>query len=193
MAATIPTITTIQKEECIGNSLVTINANYNNIYNTFRELINIDLQLINNALNELVTFRNSLSSDQFAKAWVNFSGRLDPSQANNFANPKRFLWNQYNIDNVHRNGTGDYTITLATQVGDPTFPAYLTAIGTCSPRPDANNTVPPGENTGIVNYWYSSDIQDGKTVRITTKDLLGNSIDPSFVNVVIYQSLTPFS
>lgn len=170
--ATVPTITTIQKTECIGNSLVTINTNYDNIRNSI-VTVNTDILAINNTLNTLTTFANSISSAQLAKAWVKFAPRLqDPNGNEALDISNRFKYNSYNVTTVLREGTGTYLITLANIYGE------FAAVGTAAP--DVNG------NTCILNLNQQTNIDN--QCRIITKDLNGSLIDSTLINLVFYSN-----
>lgn len=176
--ATVPTITTIQKTECIGNSLVTINSNYDNIKNSIAGLVNTDLAIINNTLTNLTTFVNNISSAQLAKAWVQFSGRrnnVGPSGTTDLTNTNRFIFNGYNIDYVSKNGTGIYTVTLKTPLN-----VNFSVTGTATPRsvPEASFT---GLDACVVSLHPTTPFpnNNGLSCKIVTVDLNGSFIDPS--------------
>lgn len=186
--ATVPTITTIQKTECIGNSLVTINGNYENIKNSLTTLINTDLNVINARLDTLTTFVNSVSSAQLTKAWVSFNGTWNTQQARDATFSNRYIWKGYNVSSVYRNETGDYTVSLANPIG-----LNFVVISTTSPKTPldiSGEIIPPlGTDTGIVNLHYQTPYPTpGQSCRITIKDLLGNAIDTSYIHVAMFNT-----
>jgi hypothetical protein len=201
--ATIPTINTIQKEECIGNSLITINNNYDNIRNTFTQLINNDLLVINQRLDALTSLTNGISSEQLAKAWVTFWGNTDINGRGAVTGggggsfsvqvPERRITNKYNVTNVIREATGVYKINFATYIGDLNRPAELVVIGTASPLPGPiASQNPPGTNTAVVNLDLREPYpEEGTSCRIIVKDVSGNAINPARVCVAVYSSLQP--
>lgn len=183
--ATVPTITTIQKTECIGNSLVTINSNYDNIRNSFTS-VNTDITLINNALNNLTSFVNSISSAQLAKAWVGFTGRrntIGPSGTFDLTNTNRFLFNRYNVANVFRNGTGDYTINLSIQLN-----ANFIVSGITSSKETPSTFT--GLDAGIVSLHPVTPFpgNNGLACRIITVDANGSFIDPTYISLTMFSN-----
>lgn len=169
--ATVPTITTIQKTECIGNSLVTLTNNFDNIRNAFTT-VNTDLAAINNSLTNLTTFANSISSAQLAKAWVNFNGRTGSGVF-------RTIRNSYNISNVQLENAGQYLITFANPIGD-----NLVMSGVISPQPNSLS----GPGGGVVNLRDPDPFPTLQSCRIVVRDLLGNVYNPNTVSLVFYNN-----
>ena len=179
--ATVPTITTIQKTECIGNSLVTINTNYENIKNSFTT-VNTDINNINDTLDNLITFTDSVSSAQLAKGWVKFSGRFNIGGSLDLTNSERKRFNSYNVKSVTRLNTGQYLVTLDKSIGteflvngfvQPYYSGSGTFQGTDFTVVNLDETIPfpsPGD----------------KSCRIVTRNLLGALVDPTIVCLTFY-------
>jgi hypothetical protein len=195
--AIVPTITNIDKSECIGNSLVTINGNYTNIQNSLAD-VDTNIVTINTLLNNLTTIVRSISSTpQQAFAWVNFSGRreTDPDDipsgrgGTRLENTNRKIFTGYNVASVLRESTGIYRISLI-NAASPRFCILGTTV------PLAPGTA--GPDAGIVNI-YSGISNDGLNLppitedagsefRILTRTLQGQNFDPSRICVVVYSA-----
>lgn len=174
--ATVPNITQIPATECIGNSLVSINTNYDNIKNSFTDF-NTDLSVLNSQLTNLTTIVNSISSAQLAKAWVKFSATLAPIGQQPTSTFRRIL-NNYNVSTVIRNSTGDFTINLSA----PLAGEFL-VTGLTSPLPGSTGT-----GTGVINLHPSIPFPDSQSCRIVIRDLLGNSINPPIVMLTFFNN-----
>lgn len=182
--ATIPTITTIQKTECIGNSLVILNDNYDNIKNSFSD-VNDTLLNIEGRINALNTFATKLSSAQLAKAWVSFSGIKDSTGNNNSNFTNRQIFTSYNVTTVKKENTGVYTINF----GIPLEPEYV-ATGCTSP----GGSYGSGTDTGVIGFDPDGNVTNlpidqadfGKKSRIFIMNLLGSSIDPEVVTLSFF-------
>jgi hypothetical protein len=181
--ALIPTITTIQKSECIGNSLVTINANYANIKASI-ETVNTDILAINSSLNNLTTILNSISATpRLASAWVNFRGRQttgnDGQATTNFDNINRHIESSYNITSVIRQDTGKYLVNIS-----PPLVKNFVVTGTVSPLPPGTT----GVDSGTVNLDPAEPfpLPGTSQCRIITRTLLGQFYDPPLVMLVFH-------
>jgi len=180
--AIIPTIINIDKSECIGNSLVSIKANYDNIKNSLTD-VNTNITSFNSILNNLTTIVNAISSTpQRAAAWVNFSGRRDlASGLTRLENTERFLFSSYNITSITREDTGIYrgSITVPLTQG-------FSIIGTASPLPPGT----AGPDAGVVNIHQGGQgleaISPTSEFRILTRTLQGQQFDPPQISLVLY-------
>lgn len=177
-----PSVTTINRTECIGNSLDTINSNFTNLkiaacdnYNTITSL-NANIL----ALNTRIT---SLSSQVpgIAKAWVKFDGTRDTNGVpSTFATP-RYIYNSYNIDNVLKVTTTD---TPTTSAGD--YRIYF--------KPNlfsTTNYAVIGTSNEAKNISYSwlqpySYAKDFVSVRVHSPTYQGDVVDPAHVSVAIF-------
>ena len=182
--ATVPTITTIDKSECIGNSLIAINGNYSNIKDSI-VTVNSDLIQINTTLNNLTTIINSISATpRLASAWVNFRGRQttgnDGQATTNFSNPNRHIESSYNITNVVREDTGKYLVNITS----PGLTKGFIVTGIVSPLPPGTT----GVDSGVVNLSPTEPFPDPGTTqcRIITRTLLGQFYDPPLVMLVFH-------
>jgi hypothetical protein len=96
----------IDREECIGDSLVKINSNFSGLDT---DITNVNTRVTNTSA-AAITLTTNLStnlqstSPGMAKAWVNFNGTTNA------------ITSRYNIQSV-TGGGGVYTITYSTPVG----------------------------------------------------------------------------
>ena len=100
----------IDREECIGDSLVKLNSNFSGLD---ADIINVNTRVTNTSA-AAITLTTNLStnlentSPGMAKAWVNFNG-----------NNVSLIYGRYNIQSVTGSG-GVYTITYSKPVGNLT-------------------------------------------------------------------------
>lgn len=196
----VPQITTIQKTECIGNSLVTINSNYDNIKNSLTQVQEANIE-INSKINNLQTFQSSVSSQMpgVAKAWVSFNGRSDINGSPSTQFTPRYLRATYNIKEVVRINTGIYRVIFESGVVSDKF----TFTGAASPLPSLN---PSGNLTGVINLAPGGDLPPGSSeeaesdgfvqylenngylewMQIVLRSLDGNYIDSPFINLAFF-------
>lgn len=127
-----PTVITIPREQCLGNSLSIINTNFSNIKDSIcLPSTGLDDQVIGltNSRNTFQTLYTNLSGPATrgaAKAWVKFDGvrgRNDPSTGPYTVTGPRFIYSSYNIDFVTMTTLsggnqvpGHYTISIASNV-----------------------------------------------------------------------------
>jgi hypothetical protein len=175
--ATVPTITTIQKTECIGNSLVTINTNYDNIKNSIAGIVTTDLATINNTLDTLTTFTNAISSAQLAKAWVKFRPRLNVTGSLALDTTNRYILNSYNVVSVYREDAGNYLITLAKPIG-----SEFLVNGFVQPYYSGSGAF-TGTDFGVVNLDETEPFPSpgNQSCRVVVRNLLGALIDPQVI------------
>lgn len=126
-----PTIITIPREQCIGNSLTTINSNFSALR---ASICNPSIGL-NDKVNDLIVTRNSIqtlytnlsgpATMGAAKAWVKFDGlrgNNDPANGPFTAEGLRYVYSSFNIGDptdpgdtgvtLNNDIAGDYTIYL---------------------------------------------------------------------------------
>jgi hypothetical protein len=126
-----PAITTIFREECIGNSLTTINSNFSAIQAAICDPVNG----LSDKVDSLITTRNTIgtlyanlsgpATQGAAKAWVKFDGlRGNADSAGGPFTPAgyRFVYSKFNIGDptvlddtgvqVNLEATGDYIISF---------------------------------------------------------------------------------
>jgi hypothetical protein len=185
--AIVPTITNIDKSECIGNSLVSINSNYTNIQESLVD-VNSNIVTINSLLTNLTTIVSNISSDpQRASAWANFSGIRDAESGfTRRENTNRLLFTSYNITSILRENTGIYRVSMTNPVT-----SRFCVVGTTTPL--APGTA--GQDAGVVNTFQGvtgstlPNIQESPSeFRIVTRTLLGVQYDPASVNIVVFST-----
>lgn len=164
-----PDITTILKTECIGNSLATINNNFQNLRQAICTIDNF-LAAASVKLNVVSGTVNNITSQPLPQAFVSFDGTRDVDGTYEtpltLTNSERFLNNSYNIDNVKRDSVGQYTVSFPT-----------TAFATNKYVINGNARDP-----GIVTY----DILTEASVRIFVKDFQGTLVDSDLVGLTFF-------
>jgi len=96
-----PSITVIDRQQCIGNSLAVINDNFVNLRDGICD--NIDritfLESQSDQLNSTITSLSSIVVPGVAKAWVKFDGTRDED---GILTPQgfRYIYSKYNIEDV---------------------------------------------------------------------------------------------
>jgi hypothetical protein len=156
-------IPAIDLDECIGTSLATINAN-------FQELKQLDC-LTFNEIERLTTAIDDLSgqassynqqSISFAKAWVNF----------NIVNGTPIINSSFNVKEVRALSTGTYALSFTTA-----FPTVSYAlVGTCS-----ETGIAPG---GYV--WAQPTTFATTSANINIRNQSGTLTNPEYVSIIIY-------
>ena len=138
----------IDREDCIGDSLVYINANTGYFDCKINSLSTSSVSQISAGPNIIVTPSSGLGNTVavtaggpgIAKAWVNFNGN------------SLTINSRYNIQSV-TGGGGVYTITYTTSVGTNNC-----VVATCSDDSGGYNAVVQTQSTGScrVNTWRAS-------------------------------------
>ncbi len=83
---------------------------------------------------QVLTYDNSTStwvasaapSSSPIKVWINFNGTKDTTGATSTANTNRLIQSSFNVSNVMRNGTGDYTVYFNTPMANANYCAQVT-------------------------------------------------------------------
>lgn len=107
--------TYIDREECIGDSLVKLNSNFSGLD---ADIINVNTRVTNTSA-AAITLTTNLStniqnnSPYTAKAWVSFLGQG--------SNGVCTINARYNVSSVVRVSQGSYTITYTTPLGGSTY------------------------------------------------------------------------
>jgi len=171
-----PSITTIQPQECIGNSLGTINLNFLNLESSAIANDTL-LNTLNSSINALTTQILQLSGKTvpgIARAWIKFNGRnRDDNSPDNLTQTFRYIYSSYNISTVYRKGTGDYRVYFQTPFANTNY----SVIGT------SNEKAGPGGLYGWFQpYGFTTTYVDVKIHTNTITDL----VDPEHVSLVIY-------
>lgn len=181
-----PEITTISKFECIGNSLPALNRNFENLQTGICQ-VDSNLSETNLQLTNVQNVVDGLASQQFAKAWVNFSGRRreDPENPTtgrtDFTNANRFVRSRFNITNIVRNDIGDYTAFFQTPL-----PENYVTTGFVSMAPTTTTTF-VFTDFCIVTFSPQQN-PDSNKIRLRTVNLQGVARDPEFITFTIFGS-----
>jgi len=178
---------TIQRTQCIGNSLDTINENFGVLKTAACDNYNT-IDALQTSINSLNTKIESLSSQTpgFAKAWVKFDGTRDSDGNTSTDATDRFLYSSYNIRSVlkktsFKNTTtespvsaGDYRIYFTNEFADENYAVIGTSIEASI-----------GTSYGWLQpYNLSEQFVD---VRVHSPTLpFTEAIDPSQVSVAIF-------
>jgi len=153
------TPTTIPGTDCIGNSLATINNNFQTLYNDCLYLKQTIAQLQNQPFS--------------AKAWVYF---------NIYPNFKIVVKSQYNVSSVVRNGVGDYRVSFITPFIDTN---YLGSGSTSGARetswPVPPTIVPITISTAAVRTFRLQSTGDTQQSGASDLSTEGHPYDPSNV------------
>ena len=152
------TITTIPDNQCIGDSLVTINNNFNNL---------------NTSINSNTTNIASLSAQYIntspgvAKAWVNFdgtgSGTITPNST-------------YNVSSVTRNANGNYNIYFTTHFANTSYCALVSM--------SFSDTANVADGIPTIIGQFTDYVRVSCPVAITGQNPSTNQ--PAIVNVVVF-------
>lgn len=175
MATIFPT-TEIQRTECIGNSLITINNNFDNLDQSVTNINNEVGELIGN-LNNVSTLVTNISSQQLALAWVAFdpyrSQQFGPN-APNLENNARYLIAEYNVTSVIKVGTGVFTVTVPFDFPRTNQIPHLSISGLARPA---------DTNMAIVNLGEAT---TSNTFIVTVKNQNNSFVNPLYVNLTIF-------
>jgi hypothetical protein len=111
-----PSISTIPNTEYIGNSLPTINNNFQSLKDSVcdnqSQITNLHLSL--QSLDAVLTQLSSYAFQGIAKLWVKFSGTNDADNVPSFLVADRHILNSLGISSVYRKSIGDYRIYFST-------------------------------------------------------------------------------
>lgn len=115
----------------------------------------------------------------FCRAWVNFDGTRDTTNAVSTANTNRLLKGFGNVSSVLRNAVGVYTITFTTPMSD----ANYAVIG----MGQYDTTTSTSNNTGV-SIARVTNAQQAGSIRINTQATNGGAlIDFISVSVAIFR------
>jgi hypothetical protein len=158
------TIRTINLDECIGSSLLTLNNNFLNLKNQICANNTESLTLNTNYTN-LTSNVTTLSSlkDGYAKAWVAFNGN---------GTGEREIFSSHNVASVSGISTGQYRIDFITP--SPFANINYALIGTCQQTTDYAWVQP-----------LSGGFQDDH-VLINIQNSSGNLENSNYVSILIY-------
>ena len=171
-----PTVSVIQSNECIGNSLAGINDNFaslsDGICNNINRIVDIEDDITN-----LTTRLNTLSSlvtPGAAKAWVVFDATKEANTGT--VNPlgNRLIRNSYNVSSVLKYSTtlGLFEVTFTTPFTNNNYGV----IATCSEKA-----------AGSGNFvWAQPSLRDTNFIQLYIRSIGTSDIaDPEFVSVIV--------
>ena len=172
---------TIDKTECIGNSLTKINGNFLGLQGTpdapgtvcGNDALIESLRSNINTLNTAVLALSSQTVSGLAKVWGKFDGTRDSLNIASTSNTDRFIYNQFNISSVYRKGIGDYRITFTTPFANNNY----ALIGTSSQKIGST-----GQFTWLQPYTFRTTYVD---VRVYGNNTL-TVADPEHCSIVIF-------
>lgn len=177
-----PSIITIPKEQCIGNSLFIINDNFEKLEEGICDNITRinNLESIEAELSNDVVSLSSIVVPGVAKAWVKFDGTL--TEANQTGPGSRKIYSQYNIDQVQT-----YQNPNNPNVALPGF--YRIDFGDDLIFEDTNYAVLGTSSETIIGgkYTWVQPVEYTETyvvVKVTNTDGLG--VDAKHVSIVIF-------
>lgn len=175
-------ISTIPREECIGNSLSRINDNFNFLKNqtctNYNQIEGLDASIL--ALQTLTNNLSSIAYSGAAKAWVKFDGTRDNGgNLNLTSGTDRFIYSSYNISSVYKNNVGDYKITFLEGFSEipPFVSRSYTVVGTSSEVLSQG-----GEYTWVQPYRYSDDSFNVRVHGNTQTD----TADPTHISLIVF-------
>lgn len=168
-----PSTAHISNFEYIGNSLLTINNNFESLKNGVCDnqsqitALKESLQ----ALDISITSLSALSIRSVAKFWVKFSGTLDIENTFSEFNSDRYLYNALNVSSVLRRSKGNYRVIFS-------YPA---------PSTQYNFSV-SNKETIISSKHYHAQVYNTEKEHIDIKvqSLDGSLIDPEFVSLLVF-------
>jgi hypothetical protein len=169
------TVQTIDKTECIGNSLSKINDNFRDLKNyacqNFNTIDSLNARIAN--LDDRIVALSGITVPGTAKAWVKFDGTRDTTNTNSTFNTNRFVYSSFNIATAYRKSQGDYRITFST----PFRASNYLVLGTSSQKQAST-----GLFTWLQPYRYSTTFVD---VRVTSINA-ASVIDAEHISLIIY-------
>jgi hypothetical protein len=165
--------------ECIGNSLATINFNFNQLRIgacdnfSFITTLQQSIQQLNTTLYNL----SAITIPGTAKAWVKFNGAAGTDNIIDTDLNDRFVYSSYNIESVFKKGVGDYRINFKQK-----FPTQNYAvIGTNQQTTTTLGGPLSGQFVWFQPYTYTTLYTEIKTF---SKDNIG--ADPLHISLVIF-------
>ena len=174
----------INQDEYIGNSLDTINRNFENL----RDGVNTNCTNLLSATDVLGTLRTTVTTLQSyaqgrPKAWVVFDGTRDINNTVNAAPSLRYINSSYNIIDVYKEDTGVYSVYFAENVvfTDPPpneLPAYSALV---------TSTTKTAITGGLYTWAQVTQYEvDRLTVVVNDGQGSPNYADPDRITVAIF-------
>jgi len=168
-----PSTLTISNTEYIGNSLSTINNNFQSlkdgICDNQSQITNLQVSL--QSLDTALTQLSSYAFQGIAKLWVKFSGSNDIDNVPSFLVPDRYIFNSLGISSVYRKSIGDYRIYFSIPLTTEHY----------------NFSVSNKETLFSGKYYYSQVYSTQKEyldLRIRASD--GSLTDSEFISLILF-------
>lgn len=173
-----PSISIIQSNECVGNSLTIINDNFANLRDGICN--NIDtITTIESNINSLTTQLNNLSAlvtPGAARAWVNFSANKDETGAISTAGTNRLIINKYNVASVLKFNESLYPGLFQINFSSSFANTNYGVIATCSEKAASSGNF----------VWVQPSLRDTNYVQIYIRSINTSDIaNPDYVSVII--------
>jgi len=170
-----PTVSVIQSNECIGNSLFTIRDNFASLSDGICD--NIDrITDIESDITNLTTQLENLSglvTPGAARAWVVFDAtRNTASTVTPLGN--RLIRNSYNVSSVLKYSTdpGLFEVTFTTSLANTNYGV----IATCSEKAAVGGNF----------VWAQPSLRDPSSVRLYIRSITASQVaDPEYVSVIV--------
>jgi hypothetical protein len=177
----------IDREDCIGDSLVYINANTGYLdcrISSLSSNTNTQITALSTVPYARLNDGNQTGPAPIfgARAWVNFNGIRDTSGIVTAANTNRLIYGSGNISSVKKEGSGIFTLTFAS----PMLNTGYSLIGS------GNQNTPTGGNVSFSVYWTGTTTPVLKTVDsvrfcVLDTDVGGfGTVDPLDASIVIF-------
>lgn len=168
-----PSISTIPNTEYIGNSLLSINNNFQSlkdgICDNQSQITNLQTAL--QSLDTVLTQLSSYTFQGIAKLWVKFSGIRDIDNVSSFLVPDRYIFNSLGISSVYRKSIGDYRIYFSVPLTTEHY----------------NFSVSNKETLFSSNYYYAQVYNTQKEyldVRVRSSD--GSLTDSEVISLILF-------
>lgn len=171
-----PTISVIQSNECIGNSLAGINDNFaslsDGICNNIDRITDIEINITN--LTTQLYGLSSLVTSSAARAWVVFDATREGNTGTVTPFGNRLIRNSYNVSSVLKYSTtpGLFEITYTTPFTNTNYGV----IATCSEKAASSGNF----------VWAQPSLRDTNFVQLYIRSINASDIaDPGFVSVLV--------
>jgi len=170
-----PTVSVIQSNECIGNSLASINENFaslsDGICNNINTITDIEDDITN--LRTQLYALSGLVTPGAARAWVVFNATRNTA---NTVTPlgNRLIRNSYNVSSVLKYSTdpGLFEATFTTSLANTNYGV----IATCSEKAAVGGNF----------VWAQPSLRDPSSVRLYIRSITTSQVaDPEYVSVIV--------
>jgi hypothetical protein len=171
-----PTVSVIQSNECIGNSLASINENFaslsDGICDNIDRIVEIEQDITN--LTDQLNALSGLVTPGAAKAWVVFDATREANTGT--VNPlgNRLIRNSYNVSSVLKYSTdpGLFEVTFTTSLANTNYGV----IATCSEKAAVGGNF----------VWAQPSLRDPSYAQLYIRSITASlTADPEYVSVVV--------